>query len=58
MILLHNGKKSYQNIMFCHAMNHISFPVKGKLKRLNSVLVYMCCRSIVRYVAAPLNSAL
>jgi hypothetical protein len=32
MILLYNGKKdeSYQNIMFCHEMNHIWFPIKGK----------------------------
>ena len=60
MTLLHNGsrvKKSYQNIMFCRVMNHIGFPLKEKLKKLNSVLVcFRIHRSL--YVAAPLNSAL
>jgi hypothetical protein len=39
-------------MFFSHVLDNIGFPMKRKLIRSNSVLVYMCFR-IHRYVAAP-----
>jgi hypothetical protein len=36
---------SYQNVLFCHVMNVISFLMTGKLVRANSVLIFMRFRN-------------
>jgi hypothetical protein len=39
MILFYNGftikDESNQNVIFCHILNDIGFPVKGKLLKIN-----------------------